>query len=117
MIPAGSSVRLAGLGPRLHPQRRSPSITVTRLYPLGARDIALGLASPLAGRDDAVEAAADCVQKRLVAERAADQLASPQRGEGRVVRVRVEKIGETRRAVDERLHTHEPVVTASQMRA
>ena len=54
---------------------------------LGARDVALGLASPLAGRDDAVEAAADCVQKRLVAERAADQLAPPQRGEGGVVRV------------------------------
>jgi len=54
---------------------------------LGARDIALGLASPLAGRGDAIEAAADCVQKRVVAERAADQLAPPQRGEGRVVRV------------------------------
>ena len=37
---------------------------------LGARDIALGFASPLAGRDDAAEAAADCVQKRVVAERA-----------------------------------------------
>jgi len=54
---------------------------------LGARDIALGLASPLARRDDAVEAAADCVQKRLVAERSADQLAPPRRGEGWVVRV------------------------------
>ena len=57
-------------------------ITVTRPslpFCLGARAIALGLASPLAGRDDAVEAAADCVQKRLVAERAADQLAPPQR--------------------------------------
>src|SRR5271169_1790903 len=52
-------------------------ITVTRPslpFCLGAREVALGLASPLAGRDDAVEAAADCVQKRLVAERAADQL-------------------------------------------
>ena len=52
---------------------------------LGARDVALGLASPLAGRDDAVEAAADCVEKRVVAGRAADHLA-PQRGEGGVVR-------------------------------
>ena len=72
------------------PSSRTPSITVTcpsLPFCSGARDIALGLAAPLAGRDDAVEAAADCVQKRLVAERAADQLAPPQRGEGRVVRV------------------------------
>ncbi len=48
---------------------RNYGIPVT--YPsLGARDIALGFASPLAGRDDAAEAAADCVQKRVVAERA-----------------------------------------------
>jgi hypothetical protein len=67
MIPAGSSVRLAGLDPRLHPQRRSPSITVTRpslpfCLALAARDIALGLAPPLAGRDHTVEAAADSVR-------------------------------------------------------
>jgi hypothetical protein len=30
---------------------------------------------------------------------------------------RVEKIGEARRSVDERLHAHEPVVAAGQMRA
>ena len=77
----------------------------------------LGLVSPLPGCDDAVEAAADRVQKRVVAERAADQLAPPQRGEGGVVHVRVEKIGEARRAVDERLHAHEPVVEGGQMRA
>ena len=51
----------------------------------------LGLASSLAGRDDAVEAAADRVQKRVVADRAADQLAPPQRGEGRSSASRVEK--------------------------
>jgi hypothetical protein len=72
---------------------------------LGARDIALGLASPLAGRDDTVEAAADFVEKRLVAERSADQLAPPQRGEGWVVRVPC-------REDRERLHAHEPVVAA-----
>ena len=60
---------------------------VTTLLPRRARDIALGLASPLAGRDDTVEAAADFVEKRLVAEPSADQLAPPQRGEGWVVRV------------------------------
>jgi hypothetical protein len=32
----------------------------------------LGFSSRFAGGDDAVEAAADCVQKRVVAERAAD---------------------------------------------
>ena len=47
---------------------------------------------------------------------AAFLVADEQRGEGRVVRVRVEKIGEARRAVDERLHAHEPVVAAGQMR-
>ena len=51
------------------------------------RTILVRLASPFAGRDGAGEAAADCVQKRLVAERAADRPAPPQRGEGRVVRV------------------------------
>src|SRR5271157_5378227 len=55
-------------------------ITATRPslpFCLSARGIALGLASPLAGGDGAVEAAADCVEKRVVAERAADQLAPP----------------------------------------
>jgi hypothetical protein len=46
-------------------------------FAFGTRGIVFGLGSPLAGRDDAVEAAADCVQKRVVAERAADQLAPP----------------------------------------
>lgn len=53
-----------------------------------------------------VEAAADCVQKRLVAERAADQLAPPQSGEAALSASHVEKIGEGRRAVDERLHAY-----------
>ncbi len=79
---------------------------------LGTRDVALGLAAPLVGRDDAVESAADCVQKRLVAERAADQLAPPQRGEGGSSAPHVEEIGEARRAVDERLHAHDLVVAA-----
>jgi hypothetical protein len=100
-------VRLAGFSLELRGQR--PSLP----FCLGARDVALGLASPLAERDDAVEAAVDCVQKRVVAER---ELAPPQHGEGGVVRVHVEKIGEARRAVDERLRAHEPVVAAGQMR-
>ena len=89
--PAANSTRRAPRRQQGIPDYGLRWITVTRPslpFCLGARDIALGLASPLAGGDDAVESAADCVQKRVVAERAADQLAPPQRGEGRVVRVR-----------------------------
>jgi hypothetical protein len=71
--------------------------------PLGLR--------PRLGRDDAVEAAGDCVQKRVVAERAADRLAPPQGGEGGVVRV---PCREDRRSAARSisLHAHEPVVAA-----
>ncbi len=71
----------------------------------------------LAGRDEPVQSPADRVLELGVAERAADQFASPQRREGGVVRVRVEEVGEARHPVDERLHPHEPVVTAGQMRS
>ncbi len=37
--------------------------------------------------------------------------------EGGVIRVGVEEVGEARRAVNERLHPHEPVVAAGQMRS
>ena len=75
-------VSLLGIHPRL--------VMVTRLslsFCLGAGSVALGLTSPLAGRGDAVDAAADCIGKRIVAEPAVDQLAPPQRGIGEVVRV------------------------------
>jgi len=83
---------------------------------LGARDIALGLASPLAGREDAVEAAADCVLKGAVAERAADQFVAAQRGEAGIVGVRIEEIGEFRRPVEERPRLDEPAVAVARFR-
>ena len=48
----------------------------------------LGLHPRLRGLTGVVEATADCVEKRLIAVRAADQLAPPHRDEGRFVRGR-----------------------------
>ncbi len=72
---------------------------------------------PLTGGDDAVEAAADCVQKRLVADgRPINSLRRSAAKAGSSAS-HVERIGEARRSVDERLHAHEPVVAAGQMSA
>jgi len=54
------------------------------------------LGPALAGGDGAAETAADCVLKGAVAERAADQFGAAQRGEGGIIGVRIEKIGEGR---------------------
>jgi hypothetical protein len=77
------------------PSGRPFGLTITvlrrhaRLYPFASVPATspLGLRPRLGGVDDAVEAAADCTQKRFVAERAADQFAPLQRGERRVVSV------------------------------
>jgi hypothetical protein len=50
--------------------------------------------------------------KGAVAERAADQFVAAERGEGGIVGVRIEKIGEIRRPVEERRRLDEPVVAA-----
>ena len=78
-----------------------PDKGLQRNYPFASAPATspLGFSSPLAGRDEAVEAAADCVQKRLVAERAADQRALRRSAaKAGSSASRVEKIGEARRA-------------------
>jgi hypothetical protein len=78
-----------------------------------ARDVALGVASPLAGSDDAVEAAADCVL-RNASSPSGRPIRSIRRSAAKVgsSASRVEKIGEARLAVDGRLHAHRPAVAA-----
>ena len=75
-----------------------------------------GLASPLAGRDGAVEAAIAFRNASSPSGRPINSLRRSAAKAGSSAS-RVEKIGEARRAVDERLHAHEPVVAAGQMRA
>ncbi len=94
-----------------------PVVRLARLGRSPTENTSLWLASALARRDGASEAAADRALALVIAERATDQLAPPQRGERGVVRARVEKVGEARRSVDEQLHAHERVVAAGRMRA
>jgi hypothetical protein len=72
-------------------------ITVTRpsLPIFDTPSVGRGLTSALARRDDAAEAAADRVLKRAVAKRSADQFATPERRERRVIPGGVEKVGIT----------------------
>jgi hypothetical protein len=73
-------------------------ITVTRPslpFCLDTPSVGRGLTSALARRDDAAEAAADRVLKRAVAKRSADQFATPERRERRVIPGGVEKVGIT----------------------
>jgi hypothetical protein len=62
-----------------------------------------GLASRLAGRSCAPETLLDRHDKARQAERPADRLASPQPDEAAGVTFAIERVGEMRRVVDERL--------------